>query len=117
MSPDLTEDAREYTDMLDEAGLGHHADALLAAAQVSVRLVPRPYDPEVDAGRSRISGYPDMAPDAPWPTTQDGRHLAFVAQIDLAEMPHDVTGARLPTEGWLHLFLRRRRAAVGHRSG
>jgi RimJ/RimL family protein N-acetyltransferase len=87
-----------------DAGLGHRIEELLAAVRLSVRLEPRPFDPAADVGRSRFCGLPDLPTDVPWPTHPAGRHLAFIAQINLADVPREVVGGTLPTDGWLHLF-------------
>lgn len=97
-------DLGEYVERLVDAGLGGRVEVLMAATRSSVRLVQRPDATAEVPGRSRIGGNPELAPGAPWPTTPDGRHLAFVAQLDLAAMPGDVTHDLLPTDGWFHVF-------------
>lgn len=55
------------------------------------------------AGRSRIGGLPDLADKFPWPT-RNGRAMAFLAQIDLAEL-HAAQGPDwLPDRGLLFFF-------------
>ncbi|KRA21075.1 hypothetical protein ASD69_07260 [Lysobacter sp. Root604] len=54
-------------------------------------------------GVSRVGGQPDLPPQVAWPR-RDGRPLAFIVQIDLAQaQPYDRDG-RLPERGWLYLF-------------
>lgn len=97
-------DHDEYVELLEDAGLGHRVDALVAAMLPSVRLVPSAWEPDTDTPVSRISGPPDLPADMAWPTNPAGTHLAFVAQIDLAAMPTGVTAGVLPAAGWLHAF-------------
>jgi hypothetical protein len=49
-------------------------------------------------GASRLGGYPDMPADMDWPSF-DGKALAFVAQVNLAEMRADIE--RAGAGGWL----------------
>jgi uncharacterized protein YwqG len=99
---DLERDRDAYRARLVGAGLGAHADALLALARPAVRLVPDPDAAVVERG-SRLGGTPDLDPGTPWPE-RDGRPLAFVAQVDLATVaPHDVDGV-LPRDGLLSFF-------------
>jgi uncharacterized protein YwqG len=107
-------DLDEYVEMLEDGGLGDRVDVLMAAVRPSVRLVQKPDLPQEVAMRSRIGGDPELAPGAPWPTAPDGRHLAFVAQVDLAAMPGAVTHPVLPADGWLHVFYDAARQPWGH---
>ena len=54
-------------------------------------------------GASRLVGAPDMPDLLEWPH-HDGRPLAFLAQIDLASLPHEIEWP-VPKRGWLYLFL------------
>jgi hypothetical protein len=79
---------------------GLRADAARLAhevAQVGLRLVP------VEGGqvRSRLGGPGLLAPGAAWPRTGGDHPHAFLAGIDLAELPS--TG-ELPTAGWLLFY-------------
>lgn len=97
-------DLDDYVQRLEQGGLRDRVEVLMAAVRPSVRLLQRPDLPFDFPRRCRIGGDPELAPDAPWPTGPDGRHLAFVAQIDLAAMPGTVTHPVLPADGWLHVF-------------
>lgn len=55
-------------------------------------------------GGSRLGGDPDLASDTPWPQV-DGRPLAFVAQLELAELALLGCAPPLPAEGLLSLFV------------
>lgn len=55
-------------------------------------------------GDSRLGGDPDLASGTPWPQV-DGRPLAFVAQLDLAELTPLGCAPPLPADGLLSLFV------------
>ena len=59
----------------------------------------------IDVGLSRLGGLPDLPADAAWPR-RNGRPLAFLAQVDLAEVaPHVAPDEGLPAAGLLSLFV------------
>ncbi len=55
-------------------------------------------------GSSRIGGYPDLPPDAPWPCHSSGKPLAFLAQLNLSNARSMYGDASLPSEGILQFF-------------
>lgn len=57
-----------------------------------------------NVGGSRLGGDPDLASGTPWPQV-DGRPLAFVAQLNLAELAALGCAAVLPAQGLLSLFV------------
>jgi uncharacterized protein YwqG len=72
-----------------------HRPAILAAApRVSLKG---------PLGASRLGGEPDLPPDLPWPKWK-GRPLAFVAQLDLEELPRIAGRELLPPRGRLYFF-------------
>ena len=88
---------------LSREPLARVAERLWAAVLPSIRLVRRS-DGGRAAGRSRLGGEPDLAPEVAWPEWQ-GRPLGFLAQVDLAEVPRPEPGGDLlPPEGLLSLF-------------
>lgn len=54
-------------------------------------------------GRSKLGGLPQVPVDFKWPTWK-GRPLAFIAQIDLASLPHLDQMKDLPDSGFLYFF-------------
>jgi uncharacterized protein YwqG len=75
--------------------LGRIAETTVEFSRCSARLEP-------GDGTSWLGGSPALSADAAWPE-RDGQPLAFVAQVDLAEIAS--TGLRgLPTDGWLVFF-------------
>jgi hypothetical protein len=55
-------------------------------------------------GASRLGGLPDLPPDTPWPAAPDGRPLAFLAQLDLADTAGSGFEKPLPDDGSLYFF-------------
>lgn len=97
-----------------KARLEPHKDALLAlhspAAVVrSKKLGKRGWSqPGVKhaptLGASRFGGWPDLPDDSGWPRA-DGRPMAFLLQVNLAEAHAAQPDLRLPAEGLLSFFL------------
>ena len=101
----------EFRTRLMEAGLGSHADVLLEHAAPARRWGGELASDDagaaahIEVGASKLGGSPDLAADTPWPR-REGRPLAFVAQIDLAEVAVDLEeGGPLPPKGLLSLFV------------
>ena len=65
-------------------------------------LPPDPKAPPV--GTSRFGGWPDLPRDAAWPEWQ-GRPMAFIGQLNIAEARAVTPGLRLPDSGLLSFFL------------
>jgi len=91
-----------------EAGLEKRLTEVRGAARAGVRLTPTA-EPR---GRSRLGGSPDIPADFAWPTWFD-RPLAFVAQIDLAELDAAGVSAGLPEAGLLLVFAELAAALTG----
>ncbi len=58
-------------------------------------------DDQVTPGRSKIGGRPHLPPGVEWPSDGDGNRMAFVVQLNLAELDSD---GHLPEKGLLLLF-------------
>jgi hypothetical protein len=80
-----------------QARVAAAAKAIRAAAQPALSLVP------TRGARSRLGGKPSLPPGAPWPRNQ-GRPLAFLARIDLAEARAAGGPEWLPAQGHLLFF-------------
>jgi uncharacterized protein YwqG len=91
------------------------AEAIIRLLRPSIRLLPQPAQ-ETRLGGSRIGGLPDLPEGAQWPAYPGpskpdaaweafkGEPLAFLLQVNLAEVaPFDVAG-QLPPTGMLHFF-------------
>jgi len=82
-----------------DAGLGRVSSQLEGAAKESLRLEAS--EPSEEAV-SRLFGRPNLPEGVEWPVCPDGP-LAFVAQLDLANLP-EVKGLGLPRSGSLFFF-------------
>jgi uncharacterized protein YwqG len=92
-----------FETLIIEHGLTEIRDALRASAKPSIHLLPRPGRP-CNLGGCRFGGVPDEPFDSPWPLTRDGRCLAFLAQLDLAELASSSFPTGLPEDGRLLFF-------------
>ncbi|WP_205698025.1 DUF1963 domain-containing protein [Conexibacter sp. SYSU D00693] len=96
-------DRTAIADAAGGAGFGPQADAIAAAAlpgvtmeRTIVRRAP------ARRGTSRLGGRPDLPPTTPWPVCQ-GRPMAFLGQVRLAELPRGYL-PELPRAGLLSFF-------------
>jgi uncharacterized protein YwqG len=92
----------EFRETAEEEGLGAYVDRLVALCVPSLRLLPG----DASALKSCLGGLPDIPPGFSWPRSSLGEPLAFVAQIDLAEVHVSglPTAACLPPRGLLSFF-------------
>jgi hypothetical protein len=106
-----------YCSRLDAAGLSRYAHSLSEAALPSVRLVADAQIDPATVGASRLGGSPDLPADLPWPVSDDGTPLSFIAQLDLEETAaHDAEGI-LPKTGLLSFFYEAARRNQAYQSG
>jgi uncharacterized protein YwqG len=89
---------RELLALAQEQGLGDRAADIRRSARAGMRLTRA-----ASGGRSWLGGSPLLPPDFEWPTWS-GRELAFVGQLDLAEVGAVDSGAGLPRAGSLLFF-------------
>ncbi len=57
---------------------------------------------EILIGQSKIGGRPDLTKEVEWPKQNNGKHLTFLAQINLTELNNDEID--LPKEGLIYFF-------------
>lgn len=70
----------------------------------AVRIVPAVADPSgIALGQSRFGGLPDVPAAFDWPRWHE-RPLAFLAQINLADVAGFECSVKLPRAGWLLFF-------------
>jgi uncharacterized protein YwqG len=87
-----------------EYGFGAHAEPLARLARSSIRLRPRAQDEATVAiGASKLGGRADLPSEFDWPVFRR-RPLAFLAQIDLAEVGDLDRERVLPRHGLLSFF-------------
>lgn len=95
-------DRAKLATWLEHQGIDEGA-AVAAAAEPAFRLV-RPA-PGASRPGTRFHGAGLLPPGTPWPKTDAGRELAFLAAIDLGELPEPLPGGpTLPNAGWLLFF-------------
>ncbi len=89
---------------LDAAGRTGLADRILRLARPAVRIATEPSaESRIPVGASRFGGAPDMPPGREWPAWK-GRRLAFLAQINLADLKVFPCCSVLPPSGLLQFF-------------
>ncbi len=87
-----------------EFGLSRVSGGLCRLIQESIRLeAARCGAEELTLGESRIGGLPDLPEGWTWPSW-NGQDLAFVAQINLAEVARLGPAGCLPPRGILYFF-------------
>ncbi len=89
---------------LDEAGLARVSDQLLSLAKMSIRFTTtKTADDEIPIGASKVGGYPDLPPNRSFPKWK-GIPLAFLAQINLADISIFKSASELPSSGLISFF-------------
>jgi len=91
----------ELASLCAEVGLGERAQDVARLARLSIRLTRA--DPQSAVLRSRLGGVPDLPPELEWPAWGD-KELAFLGQIDLAEVATLAPDSLLPPQGLLLFF-------------
>lgn len=79
-------------------GLEQHLDYLN-----TLRLPAIAFFPASASSLSRLGGLPSLPAALPWPEWK-GKPLAFLCQINLAELPDDCERSALPSSGLLYFF-------------
>ena len=104
---DLPYDERAFIDRLIE----HHnmvpfREAIHSLARPAILLVTRmSEEDEIPFGATKIGGRPDLPPTVEWPVYRNGRPLAFLCQLNLAELSAlPPTIENLPKHGVLSVF-------------
>jgi hypothetical protein len=88
--------------LLVAEGLGDLVPLVEPNTRPAVRLATRRIE-EIERGRSRVGGVPDLPPSKAWPR-RHGVPLAFLAQIDLSEAAPHLPQGLLPPSGHLWFF-------------
>ena len=104
---DLPDVRKSLDDSIARHGVTAIRTEIEQAAQPQIWLFP-PEDWDGTGGEagplgaSRLGGEPDLPQSVVWPT-RDGKHLPFIAQLDLAALPR-WGDSPLPADGWLFAF-------------
>jgi uncharacterized protein YwqG len=105
---------KELQSMLENSALAWVTDGLLALAKPSLRLLLKVTpEKELAVGSSKSGGYPDLPSAETWPTWK-GIPLAFVVQINLAEVHSLLPTSLLPPAGLLSFFFDADHVPVGY---
>jgi uncharacterized protein (TIGR02996 family) len=87
-----------------ELGLANRLDVLLRLARPAVTITTaRVAERELPVGASKCGGRPDLPADGEWPTGERTR-LAFLGQLNFAELAGSVVARELPPAGLLSIF-------------
>jgi uncharacterized protein YwqG len=103
--------AQELLALCREAGLERRAADVARLSRASIRLTRAASDGGA-AGASRLGGAPDVPDGFAWPTWDD-RELAFLGQLDLAEVAAVDAELPLPAAGRLLFFYDLERRPAG----
>ncbi|HEY0739234.1 MAG TPA: YwqG family protein [Herpetosiphonaceae bacterium] len=96
-------DVAHFIRLIDEHGLSDHQVAILDTVRPAIFLRLGSAE-QGQLGQSRIGGVPDLPTSLAWPENpRQGGYLAFLLQINLAELPV-FSGNPLPRRGMLYLF-------------
>ncbi|MBI5366872.1 MAG: DUF1963 domain-containing protein [Planctomycetes bacterium] len=99
MAEALADQEKRIRGMLAGRGLGPFVGAILDLCRPALRVTPFARA----GGASRFGGLPDRCAGQPWPHWKE-RPLAFLAQIQLAELPRGPFFPPLPGTGLVQFF-------------
>jgi len=104
--PEAKDDGRrrDWRALLKENRLSQFEGALAKLVRPAVQLTTRKVPAaELAIGQSRIGGVPDLPAGYRWPEYK-GKHLAFIAEVNLGEVARVMPGGPLPKQGHLWFF-------------
>lgn len=86
------------------------AEEIQNSVRLCVRLTPVRTDEEMDPAASKFGGQPCIGEDDPWPTSESGKPMTFIGQLNFAELTATLAEkaqtppAGLPEEGMFVFF-------------
>jgi uncharacterized protein YwqG len=100
------DDSKLLDRLIELHNLNEHRKAIRKLARPAILLRTRKSsEAKIPVGASKIGGRPDLPANIAWPAYRDGSPLAFLAQIDLAEIAKLATPIKgLPADGLLSVF-------------
>jgi|GEM_PF-1153684 Uncharacterized protein conserved in bacteria len=92
--------------LVEMRGLQEHRKAIRKLARPAILLrTKRSTESKIPLGATKIGGRPDLPRSVAWPVYQDGKPLAFLAQINLGEIAKLKSPIKgLPSKGLLSIF-------------
>ncbi|MFD1177839.1 YwqG family protein [Paenibacillus puldeungensis] len=98
-------DKKELEQLIESNGLGSVSKALLNLSRDSIRITTdNKNDENINIGRSKFGGRPDVPQGFLWPQNDAGQPLYFICQLNLNEVkPFDLSDL-LPSSGILSFF-------------
>lgn len=100
-------DENQFIDrLIDSHNLSQYRRAIHKTIRPAILLrTKKSSEAKIPLGATKIGGRPDLPAPTAWPTYRDGKPLAFLAQIDLAEISQFGTPIKgLPTAGLISIF-------------
>jgi uncharacterized protein YwqG/predicted DNA-binding protein (MmcQ/YjbR family) len=92
-------------DLITWYGLAHHRQEIQQAVGSAVLLKTyQAEESQLALGQSKIGGLPDLPTGWAWPHHHSGKSLAFLAQVNLAEVQACIYLEELPASGILYFF-------------
>jgi uncharacterized protein YwqG/predicted DNA-binding protein (MmcQ/YjbR family) len=90
--------------VVELVGLEHKLEEISRLLKPAIQLVTYPSrDEQLRLGQTKLGGLPDLPSGWEWPISND-RHLAFLAQINLGDIPDHIDRLALPSSGILYFF-------------
>ena len=94
-----------FSELTSKFGLSRERDQIKKLAlPASLLKTSAVSESKLALGQTKIGGHPDLPSGLEWPKFKDGKPLAFLAQINLAELQLATKLADLPKTGLLYFF-------------
>lgn len=98
----------------DKNGLTKHWAFFKAHLKTEILIIPKSTnEADLKLGQSKIGGQPDLPKKIEWFKEDNGKHLSFIAQINLAEVASFDNSKQLPQQGILYFFYSAEQEAWG----
>lgn len=104
----------DFKEHFDKKGLSRHWEFFKLHLKTEILMLPKSSNElELKLGQSKIGGQPDLPKNIEWFKEDDGKHLSFIAQINLAEIASLDNLKQLPQQGILYFFYSAEQEAWG----
>ena len=96
---------QQFIQKLSEISLDKYLSNFESVLRNTIRIyLSKQDESEISIGTSKFGGKPDLPVGAEWPTEDNSKPLAFIAQINLREVVSLDSGELLPKSGILYFF-------------